>query len=100
MSDIPGNNEGSAGPVANVAEVRQVQVKVNGMVIDVAETVMVREILTRAKRAGAIEGTIEEYILERVEEEGELGELGTDETVTVTELDEFLAVPTGRTEVA
>ena len=100
MIDIPGSDEGGAGPVANVAEARHVQVKVNGMVIDVAETVMAREILTRAKRVGAIEGMIEEYILERVEEEGELGELGIDETVTVTELDEFLAVPTGRTEVA
>ena len=100
MIDIPESDERGAGPMANVAEVRHVQVKVNGMVIDVAETVMVREILTRAKWADAIEGMIEEYILERVEEEGELGELGTDETITVTELEEFLAVPTGRTEVA
>ena len=100
MSDIPGNGEGGAGQVDNVAEVRHVQIKVNGMVIDVTETVMVREILTKAKRAGAIEGAIEEYILERVEEEGELGELGIDETITMAELEEFLAVPTGRTEVA
>ena len=100
MIDIPESGEGGAGPMANVAEIKHVQVKVNGMVIDVAETVMVREILTQAKWVGAIEGLIEEYILERVEEEGELGELGTDETITVTELEEFLAVPTGRTEVA
>ena len=100
MIDIPGSDEGRAGPAANVAETRQVQVKVNGMVIDVSETVMVREMLTKAKRAGAIEGMIEEYILERVEEEGEFGVLGIDEGITVTELEEFLAVPTGRTEVA
>ena len=98
MSDIPGNDEAGARPVANVAEV--VQIKVNGMVIKVAETIMVREILTQAKWAGAIEGMIEEYILEKVEEEGELGVLGIDETIVVTERDEFLAVPTGRTEVA
>ena len=100
MIDIPGSDEGRAGPRANVEEVRHVQVKVNGMVIDVSETVMVREMLTKAKRAGAIEGMIEEYILERVEEEGEFGVLGIDEGITVTELEEFLAVPTGRTEVA
>ncbi len=98
MGDIPGNDESGARPVANVAEV--VQIKVNGMVIKVAETIMIREILTQAKWAGAIQGMIEEYILERVEEDGEFGELGIEETVTVTEREEFLAVPTGRTEVA
>ena len=61
---------------------------------------LIEPILTKAKRAGAIEGAIEEYILERVEEEGELGELRIDETITMAELEEFLAVPTGRTEVA
>ena len=99
MSDIPGD-EGGAGPVASVddaTEARRVQIKVNGIAIEVTESVEVREVLAKAKGAGAIEGSVEEYILERIEKEGEIG---IEETVTVTELEEFLAVPIGKTDVA
>ena len=37
------------------------------------------------------------YVIERVEKEGEIG---IEETVAVKEFEEFLAVPTGPTEVA
>ena len=100
MSNIPGDDEGGAGPVASVddaAEINRVRIKVNGITIEVTETVKVHEVLAKAKGAGAIEGSVEEYILERVEKEGEMG---IEETVTVTELEEFLAVPTGKTDVA
>ena len=100
MNDIPGGDASGTGPVASVddaAEVSRVQIKVNGITIEVTESVRIREVLARAKDAGAIEGTVEEYIIERVEKEGELG---IEETVTVTELEEFLAVPTGKTDVA
>ena len=100
MSDIPGGDESGAGPVASIddaAEAGRVRIKVNGVTIEVTETVEVREVLAKAKGTGAIEGSVEEYILERVEKEGEMG-IG--ETVTVTELEEFLAVPTGKTDVA
>lgn len=100
MNDIPGGDESGTGPVAGVddaVEVGRVQIKVNGITIEVTESVRVREVLARAKDAGAIEGSVEEYIIERVEREGELG---IEETVTVTELEEFLAVPTGKTDVA
>lgn len=100
MNDIPGGDASGTGPVAGVddaAEVGRVQIKVNGITIEVTESVGVREVLARAKDADAIEGSVEEYIIERVEKEGELG---IEETVTVTELEEFLAVPTGKTDVA
>ena len=100
MSDIPGGDEGSAGPVASVddaAKVRRVRIKVNGITIEVTETVRVHEVLAKAKDTGAIEGSVEEYIIERVEKEGEIG---LKETITVTEFEEFLAVPTGKTDVA
>ncbi len=100
MVDIPGNGEGGAGAVANtgeVTEIRHVKIKVNGIVIDVTEEIEVREILIKAKGAGAIEGVIEEYAIERIDEEGEL-KIG--ETITVTESERFTAVPTGATDVA
>ena len=100
MSDIPGSGEGKVGAVADVGEateVEQVKIKVNGIAIEVTEEIKIRDILIEAKGAGAIEGVVEEYVLERVEKEGELG---IEETVTVTESEEFFAVPTGRTDVA
>ena len=100
MNDIPGGDEGGTGPVAGVDDVTEgvrVQIKVNGITIEVTEEVDVREVLNKAKDGGAIEGSVEEYIIERVEKEGEI-KIG--EIVTVREHEEFLAVPTGKTEVA
>lgn len=100
MSDIPGSDEGCAGPVTNVdgaTEIGRVKIKVNGVTIEVTEKVKVREILTKAKDAGAIEESVEVYVIEKVEKEGEMA---IDETIEVTEFEEFLAVPTGKTEVA
>lgn len=100
MSEIPGSDEGGAGPVANVdaaEKVSRIQIKVNGVTIEVTEKVAVREMLIKAGDAGAIEGSVEEYVIERVEKEGEVK---IDEVIEVTESDEFLAVPTGSTEVA
>ena len=100
MSDIPGNGEGGAGAVAHTGEateVRHVKIKVNGIVIDVTEEIEIREILIKAKDAGAIEGVITEYVIERIDEEGELG---IERTITVKESERFVAVPTGPTDVA
>ena len=100
MSDIPGGDEGGAGPVASVddaTEARRVQIKVNGITIEVTESVRVREVLAKAKDAGAIEGSVDVYVIERVEKEGEIK---IDETITVMESEEFLAVPIGPTDVA
>lgn len=100
MVDTPGNGEGGAGAVANtgeVTEIRHVKIKVNGIVIDVTEEVEIREILIKAKGAGAVEGVVEEYAIERVDKEGEL-KIG--ETITVRESERFVAVPTGSTPVA
>ena len=100
MSEIPGGAEGGVGPVADVddaTEVTRVNIKVNGLTIEVTKKVSVRKILTKAKEAGCIEGEVEEYVIERVSGEGELG---LRETIVVEDLEEFLAVPTGKTEVA
>ena len=100
MNHIPGSEEGGVGPTTNVddaTELSRVQIKVNGVTIEVTKDVRISEVLTKAKHAGAIEGSIEEYIIERVEKEGEVT---LEETITVTELEEFLAVPIGKTEVA
>ena len=102
MVDTPGNGEGGAGAVADtgeVTEVRHVKIEVNGIVIDVTEEIEIREILIKAKDAGAIEGVIEEYVIERVDEDEE-GELGIEKTITVRESEKFIAVPTGATDVA
>lgn len=102
MSGILDNGEGGAGAVANVGEAteaRHVKIEVNGIVIDVTEKIEVREILIKAKGAGAIEGVIEEYVIERVDVDEE-GELKIEETITVTESERFIAVPTGATDVA
>ena len=100
MNDIPSGDEGGMRPVAGVDDVTEgvrVQIKVNGITIEVTEKVEVREVLDKAKDGGAIEGSVEEYIIERVKKEGEI-KIG--ETVTVREHEEFLAVPTGKTDVA
>ena len=100
MSEIPGGDKGGVGPVTNVdetTEVTRVNVKVNGLTIEVTKEVIVHEMLSRAKEAGCIEGEVEEYVIERVSVEGELG---LRETIVVEEHEEFLAVPTGKTEVA
>ena len=100
MNNIPGNGEGKEGAVADVGEateIEHVKIKVNGITIEVTEEIKIRDVLIKAKGAGAIEGVLEEYVLERVEK---VGELGIEETVTVTESEEFIAVPTGATNVA
>ena len=98
MNEIPGGDEG-IGPVATVDEatVSHVKVKVNGLTIEVTKEVKVREVLSKAKEAGCIEGEVDEYVIERVSVEGELG---LQETIVVEEHEEFLAVPVTKTEVA
>lgn len=99
MSEIPGNHE-SKGPVTAVegtTEVSSLRIKVNGIVIKVTESIKIRELLIKAKGAGAIEGIIEEYVIERVSEEGQHS---LEEIITVKVDEEFLAVPTGPTTVA
>ena len=96
----PGNTNGETGPIAHVDEPQKtdrVSIKVNGIALDVPKTVAVREILELAKDAGAIAGSVDEYVIERVTAEGEIGPQAT---ITVTELEEFMAVPIGKTEVA
>lgn len=100
MAAGPGNGAGGTGPVAGVdegGEVERVQIKVNGVEIEVAKEVRVQEIIEISKGAGAIEGLVEEYVIERVKSEGEIE---VDTTITVAENEEFLAVPVGKTEVA
>ena len=90
---------GDVGPTnaGGATELSRVRIKVNGVTIEVTSKVGIREVLTKARDAGAIEGLVEEYVIERVEEEGEIA---PEEIITVKELEEFLAVPTGKTEVA
>ena len=100
MAAGPGNGDGGVGPVARVDEhqaVERLRIKVNGVEIEVAKEVKVREIIVKAKKADAIEGFVEEYVIERVKEGGEIG---FEETITVIEQEQFLAVPVGKTEVA
>lgn len=98
MNDIlTGDHENSAGSVADVNDATKVSIIVNGMEIEVEKSVEIREILRKAKDAGAIEGLIDEYVIERVEEDGELK---CGETIEVKPDERFLAVPTGSTPVA
>ena len=100
MSNILGENRAGTGPVAatdDPAEIGRVPIKVNGMTIEVARSIEAHEILTKARDAGAIEGSIDEYIVERVEE---VGEIGLDERITVTDREEFVVVPKGSTPIA
>ena len=96
----PEDTNGETRPIPLVDESRKgdrVRIKVNGVMLDVGRTVAVREVLEAAKRSGAIAGSIDEYVIERVTVEGEIG---PEVTITVTELEEFMAVPIGKTEVA
>ena len=96
----PENGDGDNGPVTRVdesQEVERVRIKVNGVEIEVARKVKVLELIKGAKSAGAIEGLVEEYVIERMSGEGEIL---IDETITVVEKEQFLAVPVGKTEVA
>ena len=100
MSKIPGEDRSGTGSVARVddpATVSRVPINVNGMTIEVTRHVEAREIVTKAIEAGAIEGSLDEYIVERVEE---VGEIKLVERITVTEHEKFVAVPKGPTPVA
>ena len=100
MNEVPGNNEDNIGPVINVEDgtaTSSVSIMVNGVTIEVTEEVKVHEVLIKAKEAGAIMGIIEEYVIERVEVDGEIKK---EEVITVKELEKFIAVPVGRTDVA
>ena len=100
MSEAPGN-DGPVGPVTEVSEVEKatlVSIRVNGTTLEVAKEVTVKVILAKAKDAGCIEGLeVEEYVIERVSEEGQLAQ---DTTIVVEEAEEFVAVPKGSTPVA
>ena len=100
MYRFPDNNEYNIGLVPNVekrTENSSVSVKVNGVTIEVTEEVKVRDVLVKAKEAGAIMGVVDEYVIERVKV---LGEIQREEEITVKEQEEFIAVPTGTTDVA
>ena len=100
MNEVPGNNEDNIGPVINVEDgtaTSSVSIIVNGVTIEVTEEVKVHEVLVKAKEAGAIMGIIDEYVIEKVEV---AGEFQREEMIIVKEQEEFIAVPTGRTEVA
>ena len=58
---------------------------------------VVRDVLEAAKGAGAIAGRVDEYVIERVTAEGGIG---PEVTITISDFEEFMAVPIGRTEVA
>ena len=98
MSIDPGSD--TVGPAAHTGEdvkMKIVSIKVNGAHIQVYERVTVREIVEKASDAGAISGVIDEYVIERIET---VGEHGLDEDIEVLELEEFMAIPIGKTEVA
>lgn len=99
MSAVPGNDD-PVGPVSQVSEVEGstlVSIRVNGTTLEVAKEVAVRVILAKAKEAGCIEGLVEEYVIERVSEAGQLSQ---ETTIVVEEAEEFIAVPSGGTAVA
>lgn len=97
MSDILGGDDNDTRPAQADEGQGRAHIKVNGMTIEVVEKVTIREVLAKAKGAGAIEGEVDEYVIERIDREGELG---LEEVVVVTDQEEFLAVPTGKTDVA
>ena len=74
-----------------------VRIRVNGTALEVTKEVAVKVILTKAKDAECIEGLVEEYVIERVSEEGQLSQ---ETTIVVEEGEEFVAVPKGPTSVA
>ena len=83
--------------VDDATEVTRVNIKVNGLTIEVTKKVSVRKILTKAKEAGCIEGEVDEYVIEKASVEGGLDR---EQIVTVEEHEEFFAVPIGKTPVA
>lgn len=100
MDSVLENNDDNLSSI-DLAEIDTVnplvQIKVNGVTIEVTEQVKVEDLLIIAKKARGISGEIEEYIIERVEEEGEKQR---EEIIFAKEQEEFLAVPVGRVEVA
>ncbi len=93
-------NKGGVRSVARGDEsqgARRVPVKVNGVEIEVAEEVLVRELVDKAREKGAIAGSVNECVVERVTQEGEFG---IDETIRITEREELLVVPVEPTTVA
>ena len=99
MNDAPGN-EGPVRPVGEVGEaqaVTLVTIGVNGKTLEVTKEVAVKVILAKAKEAGCIEGQVEEYVIERV---SEAGQLSRETTIVVEEAEAFVAVPEGATSVA
>ena len=99
MSEVPGNE----GPVGSVSEFGEadaamlVRIGVNGKMLEVTKEVTVKFILAKAKEAGCIEGLVEEYVIERVSEAGQLSQ---ETTIVVEEAEAFVAVPKGPTSVA
>ena len=99
MSEVPGN-DGPVGPVSEVGTVEAatlVKIGVNGKTLEVTKEVTVKVILAKAKDAGCIEGLVEEYVIERV---SEAGQLSLETTIVVEEAEAFVAVPKGPTSVA
>lgn len=100
MYRFPDNNEYNVGLVPNVesgTENSSVSIKINGVIIEVTEEVKVRDVLEKAKEAGAIMGIVDEYVIERVKVEGEIQR---EEVIKVKEQEKFIAIPTGPTDVA
>jgi len=92
------NKAGSVAPVDESRGVESLRVKVNGVEIEVTEEVVVaRELVVKAKEKGGIAGYVDEYVVERLNQEGEIR---IDETIRITEHEEFLAVPAEATPIA
>lgn len=97
-SDIDENGEVRSVARGDESQrVHRVPVKVNGVEIEVAEEVRVQELIELARDNGAIAGSVNEYVVERVTQEGEFG---IDETIRLTEREELLVVPVEPTTVA
>ena len=87
------NRDNKAVPSAPSGETRgveRIRVKVNGVEIEVTEEVVVRELVVKAKEKGGIAGFVDDYVVERLNQEGEIR---IDETICLSEREEFLALP-------
>lgn len=91
------NEASSAAPGDESQGLELIPIKVNGVEIEVAEEVRVQELIEMARDNGAIAGSVDEYVIERVTEDGELR---GDEIIRISEREEFLAVPVEPTTVA
>lgn len=91
------NEARSVAPGDESRGLESIPVKVNGVEIEVLEEVRVQELIEMARAKGAIAGTVDEYVIERVTEDGELR---GDEIIRISEREEFLAVPVEPTTVA